>query len=221
MYKPIHPFEIMEARHSVRQYKDQAIEPEKRTELERLLESLNRQYGLHMQIIYDDPACFQSIMAHYGKFEGVSNYIALVGPKSPLLEETLGYCGEQLVLKAQELGLNTCWVALTYGKSAASVLENEKEICVISLGYGKTQGVPHKDKPIEKLCNYSENLPDWFLQGMRAAMLAPTATNQQKFRLELLADGSLKISRGLGFYSKMDLGIIKYHFELGSGKKIF
>lgn len=29
-------FEIMEARHSVRQYKDQAIEPEKRAELERL-----------------------------------------------------------------------------------------------------------------------------------------------------------------------------------------
>ena len=156
-------FEIMEARHSVRQYKDQAIEPEKRAELERLTEALNRQYGLHMQIIYDDPACFKSIMAHYGKFEGVKNYIALVGPKSPSLEETLGYCGQQLVLKAQELGLNTCWVALTYGKSAASVLENEKEICVISLGYGKTQGVPHKNKPIEKLCNYSENLPDWFL----------------------------------------------------------
>ena len=75
-------------------------------------------------------------MAHYGKFEGVSNYIALVGPKSPSLEETLGYCGQQLVLKAQELGLNTCWVALTYGKSAASVLDGEKEICVISLGYG-------------------------------------------------------------------------------------
>lgn len=125
------------------------------------------------------------------------------------------------MLKAQELGLNTCWVALTYGKSAASVLDGEKEICVISLGYGKTQGVPHKSKPIEKLCNYSENLPDWFLQGMRAAMLAPTATNQQKFRFELLEDGSLKISRGLGFYSKMDLGIVKYHFELGSGKKIF
>lgn len=106
-------------------------------------------------------------------------------------------------------------------KSAASVLDGEKEICVISLGYGKTQGVPHKNKPIEKLCNYSENLPDWFLQGMRAAMLAPTATNQQKFRFELLEDGSLKISRGLGFYSKMDLGIVKYHFELGSGKKIF
>ena len=96
-------------------------------------------------------------------------------------------------------------MALTYGKSAASVLDGEKEICVISLGYGKTQGVPHKNKPIEKLCNYSENLPDWFLQGMRAAMLAPTATNQQKFRFELLEDGSLKIFRGLGFYSKMDL----------------
>ena len=38
---------------------------------------------------------------------------------------------------------------------------------------------------------------------------------------EIMEDGSLKISRGLGVYSKMDLGIVKYHFELGSGKKIF
>ena len=140
-------------------------------------------------------------MAHYGKFEGVSNYIALVGPKSPSLEETLGYCGQQLVLKAQELGLNTCWVALTYGKSAASVLDGEKEICVISLGYGKTQGVPHKSKPIEKLCNYSENLPDWFLQGMRAAMLAPTATNLADFRCNCKAFRSAcSYAAHLGFY---------------------
>ena len=213
--------EAMQQRHSVRQYEDRKIEPEKRKALCAEAEKINRESGLHVQILFDEPKCFDSMMAHYGKFSGVQNYIALVGPKGSDLEEKCGYYGERLVLLAQMLGLNTCWVALTYGKSAASVLENEKEICVISLGYGKTQGVPHKNKPIEKLCNYSENLPDWFLQGMRAAMLAPTATNQQKFRFELLEDGSLKISRGLGFYSKMDLGIVKYHFELGSGKKIF
>ena len=181
-------FEIMEARHSVRQYKDQAIEPEKRAELERLTEALNRQYGLHMQIIYDDPACFKSIMAHYGKFEGVKNYIALVGPKSPSLEEILGYCGQQLVLKAQELGLNTCWVALTHGRSQAEIDKGEKEICLISLGYGCTDGVAHKGKQMSEVSNYQEGMPEWFRNGVEAALLAPTAMNQQKFYFELLPD---------------------------------
>jgi hypothetical protein len=52
--------------------------------------------------------CLDSMMAHYGKFIGVKNYIALVGPKSSVQEERLGYYGEQIVLKAQKLGLNTC-----------------------------------------------------------------------------------------------------------------
>ena len=61
------------------------------------------------------------MMAHYGKFDGVHNYIALVGKKSSTLDETLGCYGEQLVLKAQEIGLNTCWVAMTHGKSKAQI----------------------------------------------------------------------------------------------------
>ena len=213
-------FEIMEARHSVRQYKDQAIEPEKRAELERLTEALNRQYGLHMQIIYDDPACFKSIMAHYGKFEGVKNYIALVGPKSPSLEETLGYCGQQLVLKAQELGLNTCWVAMTHGKSAAEIAGGEKQTCLIALGYGKTQGVAHKSKPMTELAKADATMPDWFCKGMEAVMLAPTATNQQKFLFELHGDAVTAKVSGFGFYSGMDLGIVKYHFEAATGKRV-
>ena len=47
-------------------------------------------------------------MAHYGNFENCTNYIAMVGKKSADLDERCGYYGELLVLKAQELGLNTC-----------------------------------------------------------------------------------------------------------------
>ena len=50
-------------------------------------------------------------------------------------------------------------------------------------------------------------------------MLAPTAMNQQKFRFELRADGTVKAACGSGFYTKLDLGIVKYHFEAASGKK--
>ena len=212
-------FEIMQQRHSVRQYTDRAIEPEKRAVLNGLAQDINQKAGLSVQIVYDDPTCFDSFMAHYGKFTGVRNYIALIGKKSPKLDETLGYYGEELVLKAQELGLNTCWVALTHGKSKAVVGKGEKEVCLIALGYGAVQGVAHKSKPISELCTCAEPMPEWFRTGMDAAMLAPTAMNQQKFRFELLPDGTVKAACGSGFYTKLDLGIVKYHFEVISGKR--
>ena len=210
--------EIMKQRHSVRQYEDRGIEPEKRSVLDALAADINRENGLHIQIVYNESKCFDSMMAHYGKFTGVRNYIALVGPKSDSLEETLGYYGEQLVLKAQELGLKTCWVAMTHGKSKAEIRKGEKEVCLISLGYGCKSGVEHKSRAIQELCNYRADMPEWFRNGMEAAMLAPTAMNQQKFFFELQPDGSVKATCGKGFYVKLDLGIVKYHFEALAGK---
>ena len=136
--------EIIKQRHSVRQYIDRKIEMEKRACLTEEVNTINRKAHLQIQILFDEPKCFHSLMAHYGKFSGVQNYIALVGPKAPDLEEKYGYYGEKLVLLAQSLGLNTCWVAMTHGKSAAQVQKGEKQICLIALGYGRTQGVAHK-----------------------------------------------------------------------------
>lgn len=209
--------ELMKQRHSVRQYTDRVIEAEKRSALDELTDALNRKFGVHMQIIYDEPQCFDSMMAHYGKFTGVKNYIALVGVKSPTLDEMLGYTGEQLVLKAQELGLNTCWVAMTHGKSKAVIGKGEKQVCLIALGYGCTNGIAHRSKALSEVCRVQGEMPEWFLTGMEAALLAPTATNQQKFFFELLPDGKVKASARPGFYTKLDLGIVKYHFEALAG----
>ena len=209
--------ELMKERHSVRQYTDKKIEKEKREVLNTLIAKINQKAGLHIQMIYDEPKCFNSMMAHYGKFDGVNNYIALVGEKSKS-DESLGYYGEQIVLKAQEFGLNTCWVAMTHGKSKAQIDKGEKLVCLISLGYGKTAGAAHKSKKLSEVCNYKKDMPEWFLSGMEAALLAPTAMNRQKFYFELLPDNSIKITCGKGLYTKLDLGIVKYHFEVVSGK---
>lgn len=211
--------ELMKERHSVRQYTDKKIEKEKREVLNALIAKINQKAGLHIQIIYDEPKCFNSMMAHYGKFDGVNNYIALVREKSKP-DEALGYYGEQIVLKAQEFGLNTCWVAMTHGKSKAQIDKGEKLVCLISLGYGKTAGAAHKSKKLSEVCNYKKDMPEWFLSGMEATLLAPTAMNRQKFYFELLPDNSIKITCGKGLYTKLDLGIVKYHFEVVSGKRI-
>ncbi|MCR0611701.1 nitroreductase [[Clostridium] innocuum] len=211
---------VIEERHSVRQYTGRKIEEDKRKNLVELIKKINEKTGLSIQILFDEPKCFDSMMAHYGKFSGVSNYIALVGNKSKDLDEKAGYYGEQIVLKAQELGLNTCWVAMTHGKSAAKIAKGQKQVCLIALGYGENQGVVHKSKPYNDVCNCADSMPEWFERGMKAALMAPTAMNQQKFYFELNGETVTAKVKGSGFYTKMDLGIVKYHFELVSGRKV-
>ena len=71
------------------------------------------------------------------------------------------------------------------------------------------------------MSNVSPDAPEWFKQGVEMALLAPTAVNQQKFRFEL--DGNTVMARAglIGTCLKIDLGIVKCHFELGAGKENF
>lgn len=143
----------IENRHSVRQYLDKPLEPKIIEALTQRIDEINTHSGLHIQLCINNPQAFDSKMAHYGKFRGVQNHLALIGPKGSQLQEMCGYYGEQLVLYAQCLDLNTCWVALTYNKKQSSALidPGEERACVIAIGYGQTQGVPHTVKPLEKL----------------------------------------------------------------------
>lgn len=211
--------EIMRSRHSVRQYTDQKIESDKREVLNNLAEECNKESGLHIQMIYDEPKCFRVFFSKVAKFKNCANYISIVGKKSDQnLDEKAGYYGEQLVLKAQELGLNTCWVGFTHGKGTAKVESDEKQVIVIALGYGADQGVEHKSKSLSEISNVSENIPEWYALGLEAALLAPTATNQQRFHIELKGE-SPKITADKKSFALIDLGIVKYHFEIASGHK--
>jgi len=212
--------DAIKTRNSVRSYTDKKIEGETQSELKQFIEDCNKESGLHIQLCLNEPTAFTGMMARYGKFNNVKNYIALVGKKSDTLEETCGYYGEKIALRAQQLGLNTCWVAMTFSKvkskSAIKLAPGEKLLMVIALGYGETQGVSHKSKAPEELSNISQSSPQWFRDGMASAQLAPTAMNQQKFMIELAGD-KVTATPGSGFYTKVDIGIVKYHFEVGSG----
>ena len=211
--------EAIKARHSVRQYKDLPIPEDLKSELEKLIAACNEESGLHIQLITDDPECFDTFLAHYGRFRNAKNYIALVGPKAmPELEERAGYYGQKIVIAAQMMGLNTCWVAGTYGrgKCKADTEAGEKIVCVIAIGFGENEGVKHRSRPLAQLCSVAEaDMPAWFRNGVKAAMMAPTAMNQQKFRISL-EDGKAVITAGRGPMTKIDLGIVKYNFEAAS-----
>ena len=208
-------------RHSVRQYLDKPIPQELRESLDACAEELNQAGGLHIQIFYDEPACFSSRLAHYGRFENAKNYIVLAGRKAADLEERCGYFGELLVLKAQALGLNTCWAALTHGKSKAVLGDGEKEEILISLGFGKTQGASRRSKSAAEVCPSDPDAPAWFKNGVEAALLAPTAVNQQKFFFRRNGSAVTAEAGRIGPCLKIDLGIVKCHFEIGAGKENF
>lgn len=214
--------EAIKARHSVRSFKDQPIEQAAVDRLNEIISECNSKSGLNIQLILDDPDCFDTFLAHYGKFRNAVNYIALVGSKDLAdLDETAGYYGEKIVLEAQMIGLNTCWVAGTYGKGKckAEKSADEKIVCVIAIGYGESEGGKHKSKPLEKLCAVKkDDMPAWFKNGMLAATLAPTAVNQQKFFIDIDGEDGV-ITAGKGPMTKIDLGIVRYNFEAASGHK--
>ena len=221
--------EAIEARHSVRAYKEQPLTEDVVKVLEEQIADFNRDGKLHIQLIQNEPKAFQGTMAKYGKFRNVNNYIVMAGKKSEDLDERVGYYGEHLVLLAQTLGMNTCWVGLSYSKVPGTYVlaDGEKIACYIAIGYGKTQGVSHKIKTIEQVSNASDITPAWFKKGVEAALLAPTAVNQQKLSFEYIGmeNNRHKVHARKGFsmigYTQMDLGIAKYHFEIGAGKDNF
>lgn len=209
----------MRERHSVRSYTDRPIIGAVLSDLRRLIDRANADSGLHIQLILDEPQAFDCRMAHYGSFRNVRNYIALIGRDDDELDEKCGYYGERIVIGAQGLGLNTCWVALSYKKipDAYTVSEGEKLLMVIAIGYGENDGKQHKSKDYKKVTKKAGDAPAWFKSGVEAALLAPTALNQQKFVFEPV-DGKVKAKAKHGPCCMTDLGIVKYHFELGSGK---
>lgn len=205
--------ELMKSRHSVRKYLNKSIEQKKRKQLDETIKKINSKSKLNVQIVYDDPNCFKSIFSIVGGFQNCANYIAMIGDKSyDKLQEDIGYYGEELVLKAQELGLNTCWVGLTHGKLKVKLSDSEKLVIVIALGYGANEGVPHKSKKLEEISNVVEDIPEWYKKGLEAALLAPTAVNQQKFKFEYTED-SVSLIPLKGTFSLLDAGIVKYHFD--------
>lgn len=211
--------DAIRSRHSVRQYLDKPLDDETAAALERYIAEYNEAGGLHIQLVRNEPRAFDSRMAHYGNFTNVTSYFAMIGDKASGTAEKIGYYGELLVLQAQRLGLNTCWVALTYKKipDAFQIGKGEKLYIVISVGYGATQGKSRPSKSAETLGGVDADAPDWYRNGVEAAMLAPTAVNQQKFRFTLTGGGVTAKALFGTPQTKIDLGIAKCHFEIGSG----
>jgi nitroreductase len=145
-----------------------------------------------MELINGDGRAFSKFSKSYGMFKGVTNYIALVkNARDADSEEKLGYYGELAVLHATAMGLGTCWVGGMFDKKLIPVAlsENESVCAAITVGYiseqltGKerfVRSVTHrKTKTAEQMCLTDTQPPDWFANGVSAALKAPSAINRQ------------------------------------------
>lgn len=211
--------EAMECRHTVRKYTGQPLSPESVSLLRARLDGHNREQGLRLRLVTDDDQAFGPLVKLV-LAKGARNYVVLAGPDAPGAGEAIGYCGADVMLYAQTLGLNSWWVGGTFSrkgvKKAAGIGADEAVLGVIAVGYGAVQGTPHKSKSPDEVSHYDGEAPAWFDSGVRAALLAPTALNKQAFFIEGKAN-HVRIDCDNGIFSDVDRGIVRYHFEVGAG----
>ncbi len=207
--------EAVRARHSVRNYLDRKIDENTVRQLQEAIAACNRTGRLHLQLLTDPGKTFGHMLSRLMGLASAPAVIACAGPDDEGLDERIGYYGERIVLLAQALGLNTCWAGtFSKGQVPAELAAGERLSIVIAVGYGKTGGNARRSKTAEQSAPGAADAPQWFREGVELALLAPTAINQQNFRFSLDPDGTVRAADLGGPFSRVDLGIVKYHFDL-------
>ena len=211
--------EAIKVRHTVRTYNGNAIKGDNLKVLQEMIAKANEESNLHIQLVNGIEGAFSKFVIHYGKWNNVTNYIALIGKDTPDLDQKCGYYGEQFALWAITAGLKSGWLDTQNGREVPEIeiADDERLVCCIAIGESEKNGNGPKLKPVEERCEVTGEAPKWFWDGMEYARLAPTAGNQQLWKINW--DGkNVSIGSVPGFLEKVDMGIAQYHFELGSGK---
>ena len=214
-------------RTSRRKYLEKPLDAQSVRILNEKIAAINRDEGLHIQLVLDGAKPFAGFRRSYGLLTGVQSFLALAGnPASPHWRERLGYFGELLVLEAQRLGISSCWVGGSYRKEDAvcDLREGESLTCVIALGYCPEKpsprerflcGVIHrKSKSAQDMSRAEADAPQWFHSGVQAVCCAPSANNSQPVLFRYRA-GTATADVPSGGHD-IDLGIAKLHFLLGA-----
>ena len=212
--------DTIKARHSVRQYIEDGLAPEELEALSAAVDDVCAKSGLNIQLVADNPQVFD-VVASFGVIHGCSTSLAFV-TSGKEQDVAIGYWGQHLVLTAQELGLNTCWVALcSRKKSHADLPAGHKVRLVVAVGHGVNGGKPRDTKPASALAAFQGEgaAPAWFDAAVEAAQLAPTAVNAQSFFITLLPDGkTVRAEAQAKAWRQVDLGIVRYNFEVAANQ---
>ena len=209
--------EAMKTRHMVRNYTTKEIPTDLVAQLNDRIKMNNKKHNLTINFVTNDPDAMP-VDVNLVLSKNVNNFIILSGKEGD--DEKCGYAGTDLMLYATTLGLNTWWVGGIYNHKMAEERAEGVPVGIIAVGYGETQGKPHDSKDFDDVYTYEGIMPEWFRDGIEAALLAPTAKNSQAFTIN--GKGSkVHLDCDNGPFTGVDTGIIKYHFELGAGSNNF
>ena len=181
----------------------------------------------------------------YGIVKNAPAYLVTVSKTSKEALLDCGYVFEKLVLYLESIGLNTCWIGGTFNRDAIRVVDglgNDEMIPIISpVGYGA-----HKSSLIDKTfrrmakSDQRSNFDNMFFAGdfnrrieedstreiLQYVRLAPSASNQQPWRIVMGEDGKTHfyIERTPNYGRKLpydiqmvDIGIAIAHYEMMVG----
>ncbi|MFC1920377.1 nitroreductase family protein [Chloroflexota bacterium] len=183
---------------------------------------------------------FKGIIGSYGLIRGAKSFIAFIGNvRSPYVQEQVGYTGEGIMLQAEVMNLNTCWVGGFFRRDMVSSLvdmeKNEQVFAITPIGYAVEEptfgeklitgfGWTHKRKPLSKMVIGLKDTewPEWMKSSLQAARLAPSAVNRQPWRFiadeksitVAVNDKSLK--RETQISKRLDCGIAMLHIEVAA-----
>lgn len=241
--------ETIRERHSVREYDGGPLDQAEFDALGAVVEEYARESGLDIQLVGDNPEVFNVIarfglirgcrthiafVVDDGKAGDATSganaaangateadCVEMRGARRTAVDEAIGYWGQKIVLAAQDMELNTCWCALCSSKKSRAVVAPGKKIrLIIAVGHGKTQGFSRKTKSVEALSSVEcAKAPAWFAAAMEAAQLAPTAMNNQNFKITLLSDGkTVRIDAPQSGLNVIDEGIVRCNFEIAANE---
>ncbi|MCF0108943.1 MAG: nitroreductase [Erysipelotrichaceae bacterium] len=210
--------DAMKERHTVRKFKDIPLTDEHLKLISEKVDELNNIYNLNMELKLNDPKIIPFIF-RLGFSRNAANYITLAGPKGENAPEKLGYCSSILMLYLTTLGIDTWWIGGTFHKRK---LEKDDQVLpgILVVGYGESHGKAHRSKPLNRIILTDQEAPEWFINGAKATLLAPTALNKQDY-LVMGKDGKVVILNRNGDFTEVNRGILRHHFELGAGTDNF
>lgn len=200
--------EAMKERRSVRSYNGKPLNQEMIDKLKRIIEESYTLFGGNITIRlkkFDLKGDYKP--STYGVIKGASDYFLMGIGEGENSDLTAGFQFEQIVLKAWELGLGTCWIAGTYKGTqfdkGEKWPEGESLKIICPVGYPEKPRFSEKlmrltvgsdkRKPFSQLFfeeDFKKTLsPDnKFMESLEMLRIAPSSTNSQPWRA--LAEGN-------------------------------
>ena len=239
--------DLIKMRTSTRTFDGRAVEPQALQELENFISEINSRNKIagHFQIVnLGDSAVGQSRkLGTYGVISGAQYYVAGLIDQAQRDALTFGYLFEEIILKATDLGIDTCWLGGTFNRSDLASklsLPDQMTIPVISpLGYAaekrrmlenamRKMVKADQRKPREQLfyaadCKnaLSEADAGAYAEPLEMIRLGPSASNKQPWRVSRdKGNYHFFLCRNKGYgvpgfdLQMNDIGIAMCHFEL-------